>query len=659
MRTVNLLLRHVAVWTLVLQLSGLALFAQPILIQPNDPFGQRPVIGMGVENLRVVEQSADGTEALLTMDYSYDGFAGTTAKIVPMIGKKGQRGVSGWFGSDPVTIGRGSGTISIKVKYFNDEPGVPPMFTSDQVQVFILNQTGTARLFAVPFLKTIKWGHPSTKPAATSATAPALSRMSADEARKLAEEKRVAEERARGEAELREKARLQAEAEAKARQEAEKRALAEAIDREEAQRKAEEEAKRIAAELKRAEEKRLAEAREREDARKAAEALEKQLAEEKRLAEERVRKEAEAKERVRLAAEAKTREEARLKAEIEAKRLTEERRIAEERARAEALAQEEARRKAEAEAKRLAEEQRIAELKALAETKARKEAEEKAWREALAQAKAELEAKQLAAEKREAEVIVQSAASNGTSMEMATGIKTRVTNVDVVNRSIDRTQMTFGVEFEYRDKLPDPLLGVDVVRQAEPDVSRFFASRPAEIGRSRRNFVLLPVKFQPPAGMVDSSGFSTDKVMVYLQEKKSARRYNIFPATMLLLWSAGGRIVSAESSGNTVEIDDFKQNDASNGYISIKYNLIDGRGRLRAKVYEAEKPGSAVYFETQVREVQAGRGLQLIDVRLLADSRSPTDVVPADTIDVELLDANGTVLAKVSKQAAMVWARPK
>ena len=49
----------------------------------------------------------------------------------------------------------------------------------------------------------------------------------------------------------------------------------------------------------------------------------------------------------------------------------------------------------------------------------------------------------------------------------------------------------------------------------------------------------------------------------------------------------------------------------------------------------------------------------LIDVSVTENSLSPTDVVPADAIEVELLDANGTVLATVRKEAAMVWSKPK
>src|SRR5688572_12095338 len=100
-------LKQFAVWVLVFQLSGLGpLFAQPVF-DGIDPFNQRSAVGMGAENLRVAQQTPDGTEALITLDYTYDGFAGPVALILPVIGKRGQRSVGAWFGSDPVTVGRG------------------------------------------------------------------------------------------------------------------------------------------------------------------------------------------------------------------------------------------------------------------------------------------------------------------------------------------------------------------------------------------------------------------------------------------------------------------------------------------------------------------------------------------------------------------------
>ena len=153
---------------LALQLGGLPLAAQPVLTPPN-PF--QPPAGTGVANLRVTQQSKDGTEAVLTMDYTYDGFGGPTALAAPVIEKRDQKGVSGWFGADFASISRGRGIVSIKVRYFNDEPGVPPQFASDRLRILILNHNGTRVLSSIPFLKTIKWGSADAKPAVESISA--------------------------------------------------------------------------------------------------------------------------------------------------------------------------------------------------------------------------------------------------------------------------------------------------------------------------------------------------------------------------------------------------------------------------------------------------------------------------------------------------------
>jgi hypothetical protein len=300
----------------------------------------------------------------------------------------------------------------------------------------------------------------------------------------------------------------------------------------------------------------------------------------------------------------------------------------------------------------------LAEQKALAEAKARQEAEERARREALAQARAELEATKLAEEKKEAEALAQFS-SPVLSTALAQDRKTRITNVDVVNRSMDRTQMTFGVEFEYRDQMSEPRLGIDVLRQSQPEVARHFSSRPSEIGKSRRNFALFPVKFQPAGGVPDQADFSTDQVLVYLTEQ-SGRRYNIHAATMLLRWrTAGTPQHTTQATGNSVEIDDFKQNDPSNGYITVKYHLLGGSGKLRARIYDQGNPASSEYFSARLPEVKAGSGVQLIDVSIDSEARTPSNLVRADTIEIELLDASGRILARASKRAAMVWARPQ
>jgi hypothetical protein len=623
----------------------------------------------GISNFKIVDQAADGSEVTLGFDYTYDGVAGPTAKIVAIIEKKGEKGISGWFGCDPTVVPKGSGPVSLRIRYFNDEFGVPPQFTSDRGRILFLNSSGISIVSSTPFLKTIKWGSPNARPADKPSPVPVIiAQGDAATARKIAEEKRLAEAKALQEAKAREEASRKAQAEAQLRKQLEERAMAEAKAREEARLKAEADARRLAEERRAAEEKARAEAELREKKRIAAEAQAKRLTEERRIAELKAKEGAEAGEQARLKAEAeaKAREEARIKAEVEAQRLAEEKKAAEEKALAEAKAREELRVKAEAEAKRLADEKKAAEEKAFVEGKARKEAEEKAYQEALEQAKAEAAAKKAAQEKAMAEAT--SAApvvgtDAGPSLEIARGVKSKVTNVDVVNRSIDRTQMTIGVEYDYNrdDAGTKASMGVDVLRKADPSTANFFKGPTFEVGKSRRNFVLFPVKFQPPSGIgTDASGFSTDKVLVYLTND-SSKRLNLFVATMLLMWRAPGAVASTQvaTATHTIDFDDFKQNDASDGYVAIRYNLIGGAGRLRVAVYDSANPATRDYFATSQVEVTPGRGFQTLEVKVEPESKSPTDFIRADTIEIEMIDPSGKVLAKTSKKANMTWSKPR
>ena len=215
----------------------------------------------------------------------------------------------------------------------------------------------------------------------------------AEEARRLAEEKEIAEAKAKAEAEAKAKAeaeaKAKAEAEAKAKAEAEAKAKAEA----DAKAKAEAEAKAKAeAEAKAKAEAEAKAMREAEEARRALEE-ERRIAEEKakRVAEEAAKKAAEeearklAEKKARQAAEEKARKEAEEKARKEAEEKA--RKEAEEKARKEA--EEKARKEAEEAAKKAAEEEahKLAEEKArqAAEEKARKEAEDAAQKAAVAE----------------------------------------------------------------------------------------------------------------------------------------------------------------------------------------------------------------------------------------------------------------------------------
>ena len=248
-------------------------------------------------------------------------------------------------------------------------------------------------------------------------------------------------------------------------------------------------------------------------------------------------------------------------------------------------------------------------------------------------------------------------------MELTPNMKTKITNVDVVNRSLDRSQMTIGVEFNYRDRFgSNPKLGVDVYRNDDPRVSQFFQSNPTEIGRSRRNFMLFPVKFEPPSASSSSFGsFATDKVLVYLTDDGNEERANLFPATMLLTWRAPGADSggpAAQGAGASLTLDDFKQNDLFSGYVTVRYQA-NANSWIRLKILDSNNPASAEWFESVPEPVKRGRGLQLLRVRVFEDANSPSDLIKADTIIVELIDSGERVLDRLEHKVSMDWARPK
>ena len=471
-----------------------------------------------------------------------------------------------------------------------------------------------------------------------------------------AEAKRLAVEQAKAVAAA-EEAQRKVEAEAQARAEARAQAEKEAKAREQARIKAEQEEKARAAAA-------AIEAKNKAEAEAIAQA--KQLAEEKAKAEAAVREaqlkaaaEAKAREEARIKAEAeeKAREEARIQAEAKAKQLAEERAKAEAAAReakakadAEALAQEQARQKADAEAK-AAEQARIkadAEAKRLVEEK--RIASEKA-------AQAEAAAKR-AAEQKPVAVSTTTSSASKTPL-VITKRKSKITNVDVVNRSLDRSQMTIGVEYEYSKDDDQPKMGVDLARTGE-GVSSYFAAPPVDLGKKSRNFALFPVKFQPPSDQAAKlSSFPTDKVWVYLGEPAS--KSYIFNATMLLVWHppGGAGDVAIPSNGSSIQLEDFKQNDPFSGYVTVRYNLVGDAGKVRARVYDSANPKSAEWFESDDVEVKTGPGLQVIKFAVPQDSKTPSDIFSCDTIEIQLLDDKDATLAIIKKQTPMNWAKPK
>jgi hypothetical protein len=757
-------------------------FAQPVIVGGNDPL--RGAGGSALRNLRVTEISADGTEAVLTLDYTYDGSMGASAFVVPVILKKGDKGVSAWFGANPQTVVRGRGTVSVKVRFFNDEPGVPSQLSTDSVKVMLMNSSKRAVITTAPFFSNIEWGsanaqkltvtEPVTKPKTKAqieaeeeaqkresarmqaeseararqelekrAQAEAKARQEAQlkaeaeakrqaeakakaeaEALRLAEERRLAEAKAKAEAEMREQERMKAEAEAKRFAEeqklAEAKAKAEALKREQERLKAEAEAKaRAEAEAKlkaeatarEAELKLLAEAKRKAEetakaeqeavkrkqleeeakARAAAEAAaQKRAAEEaQKAAEIRLAAEAAAKEAARLKAieDARMKEEARLKAEIETKQKELEAKIAAVKAQIAAAAAEEAKAKAIAEAAlkkaqelasssesegkkamaaaQLAEKQKLeAEAKAKAEAEAGQAALKKAQEEAEALAKVKEQIK------KQAEEAAKLASNANAIIEIPPDIKSQVLNLDVVNRSLDRSEMTIGVEFDYNDKFGSkPLLGVAVAKTGMAEASEYFTAEPMELKRSRKETVLVPVKFQPPSGKGGNfNNYATDRMLVYMADGATAKQVNLFAATMFLVWrppTAGSSPAPGNSSPiatskltGSIEIDQVRQEDVYQGYVTVKYTT-SGNAKLRVKLYPKGKPESAEWFKVETAPLKQGSGLELFKVAVDPEAKTPYDLINIDIIEAELLNESGQVIATKQMAQTMSWVKPR
>ncbi len=423
--------------------------------------------GIEFSNLRLVRQSADKTEAVLAFQYRYDGSAGAAAQIALVLEKHGEKSVSSWFGAEPLVVGTGRAPLSVKVKYFADEPGVPPEFTTDRVRVLLLNNSGNTIVASALFLRTIHWGRPSSKQTTAKNPLPIAPMGELTTPEKALQQAQP--ERDRQAADL---AAAQAEAERlrKEKQTEQARAEAEAAARAKAMADAKAEAEKIA------EEKRQAEAKAREE------------------------------------------EQARLKAKEQADALAHQEDEA--KAKADAEAREVARLRAEARLRELLKENELARQKAEAEAKERE----------AAQAQAEVKATELAAAKRRMD-------EKTAMIAEAANLKTKITSIEVVKRSLDRKEMVLGVEFNYQDHLNLPLLGVMVGRADDPQSLKYFASNPVEIGRSSRSFSLLSVDFQPPADTgAKPSAYATDQVMIYLQEANSPKRYVLLTAAKPLVW---------------------------------------------------------------------------------------------------------------------------
>ncbi len=614
--------------------SASEVLAQPLIEGFNSPFNNEQITS--ITRLSAAQETPGSTEVKVNFSYTYSGRNGPTATvyIVPVSREFPQAGL--WFGSDPFTISQGRGVGSIEISYFQDEPGAPVVFNTDAFRALIVENGGRGVIADLNFTKRVQWGKPGDKKAELSVEpAPLLSQPDGEDQELMKRRQEVEAERLRLEQE-----RLAAEEEARKRREAEKLAKKQVAIQEVARLQALEIAKRIQQEQ---------QARE----------------EAARLA--------------KLEEERKAREEAARLAKLE-----EERKAREEAAR---LAKLEEERKAREEAARLAkveeERRKLLELLAVAESSAAEMQKEladsrmKSEQAASEAAEAEKLANELKSAKAkvddEAKVIAKASAQEAARtvpmlLEPQPGqFKTQVRHVDVVNRSRDRTSMTIGVEFEMRDQLDSPAMGVRVTRKDEPRAFQLFESDPEPIGRSRRNFLLLPVRFNPSLfpSAESLAQYATDQVQVYMTPNPDfSDKYRLFDTTMLLHWEseANSKVTEIQRiNDDYLEIDTFKKNDLHQGYVSIRYRLkSDNSGKIIVALFDSKNPATRSWIDTDIRYISGDVGLEVLNFSVSPDADPPSgNLFDLDTILIQLLDSNDQVIAEIRKQTPMTWALVK
>jgi hypothetical protein len=134
---------------------------------------------------------------------------------------------------------------------------------------------------------------------------------------------------------------------------------------------------------------------------------------------------------------------------------------------------------------------------------------------------------------------------------------------------------------------------------------------------------------------------------------------------MVLLWhvpgggaAGGARAAAGAAVQNMVQIESFKQNDLFGGYVIVKYNLLADGGRLHLRVFDSSNPASAGWFANNDVPLKSGPGMQLVKIGALPQAQSP-DLFKADTLEIQMLDSKGNILATGRKDVPMTWAKRK
>jgi hypothetical protein len=258
--------------------------------------------------------------------------------------------------------------------------------------------------------------------------------------------------------------------------------------------------------------------------------------------------------------------------------------------------------------------------------------------------------------KKEQKELLTDLKSSESMPKKAVDLKTRITNVEIVNRSRDRSRMTLGIEFESKDKFDfTPLIGAKIQSSEVAGSSAFFKSTPVEVGR-RKQFVLLPVEFAPP-GNSPHQTLVTDKIIVYVTDESGVREIPMDTVTLLLAWRTAGAAQPVAHDAGSIVLQEFRQRNGQSGYATVKYHLPTGSGQLRVRVFDSSRPESVSWFETDVVTIGAGHGLELVPVGISGSGGFPGGEVKVDTVEVELLGESGQVLDTVTRLTAINWSR--
>ena len=107
-----------------------------------------------------------------------------------------------------------------------------------------------------------------------------------------------------------------------------------------------------------------------------------------------------------------------------------------------------------------------------------------------------------------------------------------------------------------------------------------------------------------------------------------------------------------------MQIESFKQNDLFGGYVIVKYNLLADGGKLHLRVFDSSNPSSADWFANGDVALKSGPGMQLVKISVPPEAKSP-DVFKVDTLEIQMLDDKGKILATGRKEIPMTWAKRK